>query len=154
MPLYMTQFAYTTDGWATLAHNPEDRSVGVRELLETHGGRLISWYLSFGEYDGVFIYEAPDEATAGALVLAAARQGHLSVTKTTPSSIASKAWRSCVERAAWLFEHLVKIKGVSRRKAQQASSKNKPLRSRARTGTDLLRAVIALGERRHGDSAT
>jgi uncharacterized protein with GYD domain len=84
MPLYMTQFAYTTDGWATLAHNPEDRSVGVRELLETHGGRLISWYLSFGEYDGVFIYEAPDEATAGALVLAAARQGHLSVTKTTP----------------------------------------------------------------------
>jgi uncharacterized protein with GYD domain len=84
MPLYMTQFAYTKDAWATLAHNPEDRSVGVRELLETHGGRLISWYLSFGEYDGVFIYEAPNDATAGALILAAARQGHLSVTKTTP----------------------------------------------------------------------
>jgi uncharacterized protein with GYD domain len=84
MPLYMTQFAYTKEAWATLTHTPEDRSALVRELLEAGGGKLISWYLSFGEYDGLLIYEAPDEATAGALVLAAARQGHLSVTKTTP----------------------------------------------------------------------
>ena len=84
MPLYMTQFTYTTEAWATLTHAPEDRSVAVRELLEAGGGRLISWYLSFGEYDGLLIYEAPDEATAGALVLAAARRGHLNVTKTTP----------------------------------------------------------------------
>jgi uncharacterized protein with GYD domain len=84
MPLYMTQFTYAAETWATLTHAPEDRSVAVRELLEAGGGRLISWYLSFGEYDGLLIYEAPDEATAGALVLAAARRGHLSVTKTTP----------------------------------------------------------------------
>ena len=56
----------------------------MRELLETHGGRLISWYLSFGEYDRLLIYEAPDDVTACALMLAAARQGHLHVTKTTP----------------------------------------------------------------------
>jgi uncharacterized protein with GYD domain len=84
MPLYMTQFAYTKEAWASLTHNPEDRSVAVRELLETGGGRLLSWYLSFGEYDGLLIYEAPDDATAGALILAAATRGHLSVTKTTP----------------------------------------------------------------------
>jgi uncharacterized protein with GYD domain len=84
MPLYMTQFAYTPKAWATLTDNPEDRSAAVRELLETHGGRLIGWYLSFGEYDGLLIYEAPDDATAGALVLASARHGHLSATKTTP----------------------------------------------------------------------
>ena len=84
MPLYMTQFAYTRDAWATLVHTPEDRSGALRELLETAGGRLISWYLCFGEYDGLLIYEAPDDATAGALVLAAAGHGHLSATKTTP----------------------------------------------------------------------
>ena len=50
----------------------------MRELLETHGRRLIGWYLSFGEYDGLLIYEAPNDATAGALVLAAARHGHTS----------------------------------------------------------------------------
>jgi uncharacterized protein with GYD domain len=84
MPLYMTQFAYTKEAWATLTHNPEDRSVAVRELLETGGGRLLSLYLSFGEYDGLLIYEAPDDATAGALILAAATREHLGVTRTTP----------------------------------------------------------------------
>jgi uncharacterized protein with GYD domain len=84
MPLYMTQFAYTKEAWAILTHNPEDRSVAIRDLLESGGGRLLSWYLSFGEYDGLLIYEAPDDASAGALVLAAARRGQLGVTKTTP----------------------------------------------------------------------
>ena len=45
----------------------------MREQVESMGGRLICWYLSFGEYDGLTIYEAPDDATAGAVVLAAAR---------------------------------------------------------------------------------
>jgi uncharacterized protein with GYD domain len=83
MPIYMTQFAYTPEAWETLAENPEDRSAPLRELLETMGGRLVSWYLSFGEYDGLTIYEAPDDATAGAVVVAAARRGHLRATKTT-----------------------------------------------------------------------
>ena len=56
----------------------------MRELTESMGGRLIGWYLSMGDYDGLLIYEAPDDATAGAAVLAAARRGHLRATKTTP----------------------------------------------------------------------
>jgi len=84
MPLYMTQFAYTTEAWATLVDNPEDRSAPVREVVEAMGGRLIGWYLSMGDYDGLLIYEAPDDASAGAAVLAAARRGHLRATKTTP----------------------------------------------------------------------
>ena len=84
MPLYMTQFAYTPEAWAALVDNPEDRSAPVRELTGSMGGRLIGWYLSMGDYDGLLIYEAPDDATAGAAVLAAARRGHLRATKTTP----------------------------------------------------------------------
>jgi len=42
MPLYITQFAYTREAWATLTHNPEDRSLGMRDLLERGGGRLHS----------------------------------------------------------------------------------------------------------------
>jgi uncharacterized protein with GYD domain len=84
MPLYMTQFAYTPGAWAALVDNPEDRSAAVRELTESLGGRLLSWYLSFGEYDGLTIYEAPDNATAGAAVLDSARRGHLRAIKTTP----------------------------------------------------------------------
>ena len=84
MPLYMTQFAYTQEAWAALVDNPEDRSAAVREMTESLGGRLISWYMSFGEYDGLTIYEAPDNATAGAAALAAASRGHLRAIKTTP----------------------------------------------------------------------
>jgi uncharacterized protein with GYD domain len=83
MPLYMTQFAYTPEAWATLVDNPEDRSAPVRQLAESMGGRLIGWYLSFGEYDGLLIFEAPDDASAGAAVLGAAKRGHLRATKTT-----------------------------------------------------------------------
>jgi len=84
MPLYMTQFAYTPEAWAALVDNPEDRSAPVRELVESMGGQLIGWYLSFGDYDGVLIYEAPDAASAGSALLAAARRGHLRATKTSP----------------------------------------------------------------------
>jgi hypothetical protein len=65
MPLYMTQFAYTPEAWAALVDNPEDRSAPVRELTEAMGGRVIGWHLSFGEYDGLVIYETRDNATAG-----------------------------------------------------------------------------------------
>jgi uncharacterized protein with GYD domain len=71
-------------GLGSPRRHPEDRSAPVRELTESMGGRLIGWYLSMGDYDGLLIYEAPDDATAGAAVLAAARPGHLRATKTTP----------------------------------------------------------------------
>ena len=83
MPLYMTQFAYTPEAWEALTDYPEDRSAPLRELVESMGGRLIGWYLSFGEYDGLIITEAPDAASVGSAVLAAARRGHLRAIKTT-----------------------------------------------------------------------
>src|ERR687892_14292 len=83
MPLYMSQVSYTSEAWAAMTQNPEDRSEVFGRLTETMGGRLLSWYYSFGEYDVVVIYEAPDESTAAAIVLAAISPGHLSGVKTT-----------------------------------------------------------------------
>ena len=83
MPLYMSQFAYTSEAWAALTQNPEDRRQAFGGLLETMGGRLISAYLSFGEYDGVIIFEAPDEGAAAAVAMAAISPGHLRSFKTT-----------------------------------------------------------------------
>jgi uncharacterized protein with GYD domain len=83
MPLYMSQFAYTSEAWAALTQNPEDRSEAIGGLLEAMGGRLVSFYNSFGEYDGLIIFEAPDESTAAATLLAAITPGHLKSLKTT-----------------------------------------------------------------------
>lgn len=84
MPVFMTQFAYTPDAWAALAKRPEDRSRVLGALLEQFGGRLLSFYYSFGEYDGVFIFEAPDETAAASAMLGAIGAGHNRSFKTTP----------------------------------------------------------------------
>ena len=83
MPLFMQQVAYDPDAWAALAQTPEDRSEAFGRLAETLGGRMLSFYNSFGEYDVVVIYEAPDQSAAAAIEVAARAPGHLSAVKTT-----------------------------------------------------------------------
>ncbi len=83
MATFMTQFAYTGEAMAALAKNPEDRSVPVAKLAESLGGRLICFYYAFGEYDGLAIYEAPDDETALTIVATVNLAGHLKATKTT-----------------------------------------------------------------------
>jgi uncharacterized protein with GYD domain len=83
MAVYMTQFAYTPEAWAALLKHPEDRSRVLGEHLERMGGRLICFYYAFSEYDGIAIFEAPDETTAAAALLAVIAPGHDKAVKTT-----------------------------------------------------------------------
>ena len=66
-----------------MVQNPEDRGEAIRGLAEAMGGRLIAFYNSFGEYDRLIIFEAPDEGTAAATHMAAIKPGHLKSLKTT-----------------------------------------------------------------------
>ncbi len=84
MSIYMIQFSYTPEAKAALAQEPEDRSIVFGELLEDMGGQLHAFYQTMGEYDGVAIFEAPDEHTANAIVLAANKPGHLKETNVMP----------------------------------------------------------------------
>jgi uncharacterized protein with GYD domain len=83
MAFYMIQGAYTAEAIATMAKNPQDRSVPVRELVQKLGGRLISIYFCFGEYDVVVLVELPDDTAATAVAMAAVIPGHLKAYKTT-----------------------------------------------------------------------
>ncbi len=83
MPLYMTQFAYTPEAWAALTKKPENRAEGLSRLAKEMGGRLVDMYYCFGDFDGVALIEAPDDATAAATIMAAAAPGHLKATRTT-----------------------------------------------------------------------
>ncbi len=83
MPLYMTRFAYTSEAWTALIKNPQNREDVLRALIEKLGGRLVSFYYSFGEYDGVFIAEMPDETTITAAILTALSPGHIKAVQTT-----------------------------------------------------------------------
>ena len=83
MTVYMTHFSYTAEAAKALAQNPEDRSIPLKALAESLGGKLIGFWYMFGEYDGVVIYEAPDNVTAATAVMAANLGGANSATKTT-----------------------------------------------------------------------
>src|SRR5690242_18589796 len=83
MALYMLEFAYTAETWASLTKNPQDRSGPVGELAHRLGGRLVGLYYCFGEFDGVALAELPDDIAAIATSLAAVSPGHLKTIKTT-----------------------------------------------------------------------
>jgi uncharacterized protein with GYD domain len=89
--MYMVQFAYTVDAWKALMKNPEDRSKAISAAANALGAKAIGLYYCFGDYDGVVLLEAPDDVTAGSVVLAAVSGGHVKATKTTKLLSVSEA---------------------------------------------------------------
>ena len=83
MPLYLGRFSYTTDAMKGLLSQPEDRSAAAREVAESLGGKLLGFWFAFGEFDGVFLMEAPDNASAVALAMAVGAGGAVSGVETT-----------------------------------------------------------------------
>jgi uncharacterized protein with GYD domain len=75
MPLYLGRFRYTQDAIKAMVGRPQDRSAAAREAVESLGGKLIGFWFAFGEYDGVFLAEAPDNASAAAIAMATGASG-------------------------------------------------------------------------------
>ena len=84
MARYLFQAAYTSEAWAALVKNPQNRVEAVRPAIEGLGGYIESAYFAFGEYDVVMIAEMPDNVGAAALSLAASAGGAVKTIKTTP----------------------------------------------------------------------
>ena len=83
MPLYLSSFSYTPDTWARLIENPEDRREAARGYIESVGGRLHGFWYGFGARDGFSLWEAPDDVSMAAVVLAIGGGGALSSLETT-----------------------------------------------------------------------
>src|SRR5262244_651217 len=71
MPIYITQGRYTRDAIKGMIVKPEDRAEAVARLLSKVGGRLLGYYLTFGEYDFLTIAEVPNDVQMAAVLLAA-----------------------------------------------------------------------------------
>lgn len=84
MPIYMYEAAYTNESIAAQIKEPQDRiQVAAKPLIESVGGKLLAGGFSFGEYDIVAVYEAPDDASAAAIAMAVAARGAVKSAKTT-----------------------------------------------------------------------
>ena len=83
MPTYITQGRYTREAIKGMIVRPEDRADAVARLLSKVGGRLIGYYVTFGEYDFLAIGEAPNDVQMAAALLAAGSSGGVTDLRTT-----------------------------------------------------------------------
>ena len=83
MPLYLSRFSYTPATWEKLIKSPEDRRAAAKQYIESVGGKLHGFWYAFGEHDGYNLWEAPDNVSMAATVLAINAGGALSSIQTT-----------------------------------------------------------------------
>jgi uncharacterized protein with GYD domain len=84
MPFYLVQVAYSQEATAAMVKSPQDRLEAVRPVVERLGGKLLSMYFAFGEYDVVGLAEMPDNASSAAFSMAISAGRGVSAVKTTP----------------------------------------------------------------------
>jgi len=83
MPLYLTRFSYTPATWAKLVEHPEDRRTAARQYAEAVDGSLLGFWYAFGDHDAYALYDAPDNTSVAAMVLAITAGGALGSMETT-----------------------------------------------------------------------
>ncbi len=83
MPLYLTKFSYTQETWARLVAKPEDRQRATERHIAAVGGTLHGFWYAFGEHDGYIIWDAPDNVSMAAVLLAIVSSGAPSELETT-----------------------------------------------------------------------
>ena len=84
MALYLVQLSYTTEAWAALVKNPQDRSEHVGGVVKKLGGKMENFWLAFGDHDVIGLVEMPDMTSAAAFSIALSAGGACKSVKTTP----------------------------------------------------------------------
>jgi uncharacterized protein with GYD domain len=83
MPIYITQGRYTRDAIKGMIVKPEDRADAVARLIGKVGGRLLGYYVTFGDYDFMVIADVPNDVQMAAVLLAAGGGGGVTDLRTT-----------------------------------------------------------------------
>ena len=74
MPTYIALANWTDKGAQQVTGSPS-RVDAARKTLVEMGGEFRALYMTLGDYDLVFIYEAPDDAVAARFMLMLGQQG-------------------------------------------------------------------------------
>jgi uncharacterized protein with GYD domain len=68
---------YTAQGIADVKNSP-DRINAARAAIESMGGKMLSFHVTMGQYDGIVISEFSSDEAAATLLLATGMQGNIS----------------------------------------------------------------------------
>lgn len=74
MATYISLLHFTRQGGLTIKDSPKRRAAATRAIAGM-GGILKHTYLTLGRFDGVVIFEAPDDNTAAKIALVMGTQG-------------------------------------------------------------------------------
>lgn len=91
MPIFIYRGRYSADAAKGMMTSPEDREAALAKVFESAGGKLLAFYLTFGEDDFLSIAECPDNNAALALAIAGAAGGSISNMKTTVAVTSKEA---------------------------------------------------------------
>jgi uncharacterized protein with GYD domain len=81
MAHFIILWKFTEQGIRTVKDSPK-RSETFKNSIEKAGGKLVDTYFTLGQYDGVSIVEAPDDATIMSSLLSFRSQHGSSTTMT------------------------------------------------------------------------
>ena len=97
MPTFISLFGWTEQGIYTVK-NTVKRAANFKSSIQAAGGSVKDIYWTMGRHDGVIIFEAPDDATAAAVMMEGCSLGN----------VRSETLRAFTE--AEILEVLAKIK--------------------------------------------
>ncbi len=94
MPVFITQGRYSREAVQGMVAAPEDRTQAIAKLVEAAGGKLLAYYVTFGEYDWLLITEGADVQGVTAAVITAAAGGGVTDMKTTVAMTGAEAMQA------------------------------------------------------------
>ena len=101
MPTFITQGRYTPEAIRGMLSNPdEDRAASLAQLFAASGGKLLSYYMTFGDYDFVVVSEGPYEGVAPSTIVTAA-SGSVTELKT-PLAVPATELKTLLAKAGKL----------------------------------------------------
>jgi uncharacterized protein with GYD domain len=100
MHYYLGLFKYADNAIKAMTENPQDRSAAARKLAEALGGKLdsIFFYATGGDWDGITIFELPDDAAAEALYMTVEASGNFKKQELIPL-VTAEQFKAAMEKA-------------------------------------------------------
>jgi len=76
MPTFISLFQWTEQGIHDVK-NTGHRAADFRSSIQAAGGSVKNIYWTMGRYDGVIVFDAPDDATASAVMMGGCAKGNV-----------------------------------------------------------------------------
>ena len=76
MPTFISLFGWTEQGVRNVK-DTDKRAAMFQQSIQAAGGSVKNIYWTMGRYDGVIIFEAPDDTTAAAVMMGGCSLGNV-----------------------------------------------------------------------------